>query len=464
MKARLLFAAYHTVLIVLVGIAIAHAQVWNWSQTSATNATVDPSINWAVGMAPSAVGASSRSEMAQIAKWRDDGTGSVVTSGGPTAYTLTSNQGTQGVATALTAGYRVCFSPNVTNGATVTLQVDSTAAKPLRISPGVELVGGEMRQGTPYCATYFTSNSGEYILNGIASQDTSIAVGSYVLTAATAVPSSKYLFSYGQEVSRSTYSALMAAITIQETATITNGSPTISNLSDTTQIPTGNVAVVEGTGIPGGTTITSCTPTTCTMSSNAAGNGSSITVFPYGDGNQSTTFNMPDCRGMSFAGRDNMGGPARGKLTATYAGANPDALGAALGSQSYTLQQANLGAWNFANSGIAINNGTQLYLNGGLVNACDLGVNCTGGSSVAMMYAGTATAGVVGVWSNASISAQGSAAAGGSGTPLPIVQPTLTANCMMRVLAKLEPINSGSDHLAANDDQPVAERVRQRAA
>lgn len=456
MKTRLIFAAYHTALIVLVGVVIAHAQVWNWSQTSATNATVDPSINWAVGMAPSAVGASSRSEMAQIAKWRDDGTGSVVTSGGPTAYTLTSNQGTQGVATALTAGYRICFSPNVTNGATVTLQVDSTSAKPLRISPGVELVGGEMRQGTPYCATYFTSNSGEYILNGIASQDTSIAVGSYVLTAATAVPSSKYLFSYGQAVSRSTYSALMAAITIQETATISSGSPTISNLSDTTQIPTGNVAVVEGTGIPGGTTITSCTSSTCTMSQNAAGNGSSITVFPYGDGDESTTFNLPDCRGMAFAGRDNMGGTARAKLTSTYALANPDALGVTLGGQSFTLLSSNLPTFTSTNSGISATAVTQM--NYALVsatgsNSFDLSNNFTGNGSPAQ------------VQTTVTIASQGTSTFSGTDTPISTVQPTLTTNCMMRVLAmlKAEPCDPWS--LAANDNEmPVADRVRQMAA
>ena len=67
--------------------------------------------------------------------------------------------------TALTVGYRLCFSPAVTNGATVTLAVDGLTAMPLRSSPGVELAGGEMRAGAPYCATYFSSNSGEYILN-----------------------------------------------------------------------------------------------------------------------------------------------------------------------------------------------------------------------------------------------------------------------------------------------------------
>lgn len=35
----------------------------------------------------------------------------------------------------------------------------------------------------------------------------------------------------------------------------------------------------------------------------------------YGSGDGSTTFNLPDCRGRSLAGRDNMGGVAAGRIT-----------------------------------------------------------------------------------------------------------------------------------------------------
>jgi len=165
----------------------AAAQLWDWSQTPANNATVDPSINWAEGMPPSAVNDSARATMAGIAKYRDDHSGLVTLTGGPTAYTATTNQGNQsGGISSLVAGYQLCFAPNVANGATDTLAVDSQAAKPIRSQPATELVGGELRPGTPYCVTYFTSNGGEYILNNdMVPAATSLAVGSTPISGGT---------------------------------------------------------------------------------------------------------------------------------------------------------------------------------------------------------------------------------------------------------------------------------------
>ena len=120
-----------------------------WSQTAAANATADSTINWAEGMAPSAVNDSARATMASVAKWRDDTSGSILTTGTSTAYAVTSSQGI-----ALAAGNVVAFSPHVTNGATVTLNVDGNGIKPPRSAPGAELVAGFIIQGTPYVAVF----------------------------------------------------------------------------------------------------------------------------------------------------------------------------------------------------------------------------------------------------------------------------------------------------------------------
>lgn len=53
------------------------------------------------------------------------------------------------------------------------------------------------------------------------------------------------------------------------------------------------------------------------------------TVFGVGDG--STTFNVPDMRGRVAAGKDNMGGVAASRLTATGTG-NPGVDGSVLGA------------------------------------------------------------------------------------------------------------------------------------
>lgn len=57
----------------------------------------------------------------------------------------------------------------------------------------------------------------------------------------------------------------------------------------------------------------------------------------YGAGDGSTTFNVPDIRGRVIAGRDDMGGSAASRLTATYFGGVATIRGAVGGSESHTL-------------------------------------------------------------------------------------------------------------------------------
>ncbi len=59
----------------------------------------------------------------------------------------------------------------------------------------------------------------------------------------------------------------------------------------------------------------------------------------YGAGDGSTTFNLPDLRGRSIFGLDNMGGSAAGRLTGADSGniATPTTLGSAGGEENHTL-------------------------------------------------------------------------------------------------------------------------------
>jgi hypothetical protein len=144
---------------------MAQTGVVSWSQTAATNGSVDATINFAEGQAPSSVNDSARAVMAAIAKYRDDQSGSVTTGGTTTAYTATSNTGF----VALTAGYEIAFNVNATNTGTSTIAIDGLAAKPLRSAAGVEITSGMLGIGQVHRATYFTSNSGEWILHSIRS-------------------------------------------------------------------------------------------------------------------------------------------------------------------------------------------------------------------------------------------------------------------------------------------------------
>jgi microcystin-dependent protein len=62
----------------------------------------------------------------------------------------------------------------------------------------------------------------------------------------------------------------------------------------------------------------------------------------YGVGDNSTTFNIPDLRGRTVAGEDDMGGTAANRLTSGGSGINGIALGATGGSQTHTLSSAEM--------------------------------------------------------------------------------------------------------------------------
>jgi microcystin-dependent protein len=55
--------------------------------------------------------------------------------------------------------------------------------------------------------------------------------------------------------------------------------------------------------------------------------------YPYGTGNGSTTFGIPDCRGRALIGKDDMGGSTAGRVTAGISGITGTTLGNAGGSQ-----------------------------------------------------------------------------------------------------------------------------------
>ena len=106
--------------------------------------------------------------------------------------------------------------------------------------------------------------------------DTIIPAGMIMPTAGSVEPSG-WLYCYGQNLSRSTYARLFAAV---------------------------------------GTT--------------------------YGAGDGSTTFGMPDLRGRTIAGKDNMGGTTASRLTAAGSGITGTTLGANGGTETHTLSEAQM--------------------------------------------------------------------------------------------------------------------------
>lgn len=130
--------------------------IYSWSQTAATNATADSTINWAEGQGPSTVNDSARALMAILSKWRDDISGVqpsnvVQTSGGTAnAQTLATNTSIA----ALTNGWTLTFKAGNSNTSSCTLAVDGLTAKHIQMISGSNLNGGELRAGSVYTVTY----------------------------------------------------------------------------------------------------------------------------------------------------------------------------------------------------------------------------------------------------------------------------------------------------------------------
>jgi microcystin-dependent protein len=180
---------------------------WKWSRTACSNANADSTINWAEGMAPSAVNDSARAMMARIAEWRDDVSGTITTAGTSTAYTVASNQGFDNFPDM--NGAMLAFVPHTTSGATVTLNVDGLGAKPLRSAPNAELPSGVLVQGTPYVVTYNNSD-GAFYLQGFTVNPYVVPIGAFLDYAGTTAPNSAFVLPAGQAISRTTYSVLFA--------------------------------------------------------------------------------------------------------------------------------------------------------------------------------------------------------------------------------------------------------------
>jgi microcystin-dependent protein len=101
-------------------------------------------------------------------------------------------------------------------------------------------------------------------------------------------------------------------------------------------------AVIEGSGIPAGTTVTAIAATTLTLSTTATTGtfpNTPLRIFPHGAGNGTTTFTLPDFRGRAVVGRGDQGSTGNAGLITTAGGAGLDGtlLGRSGGVQGVTL-------------------------------------------------------------------------------------------------------------------------------
>lgn len=170
-----------------------------------------------------------------------------------------------------------------------------------------------------------------------------VPVGAYIDYAGVTAPNG-FLPCDGSAVSRTTYVDLLTATTIAMTGNTTNLSTSVTGLSSTDNMRVG--MAVEGTGIQAGTTVTvinSSTAITLSLAANASGSPT-LSFYLYGNGNGSTTFNVP-----GFNRRTAVGSAASGAASATL----NNTVGSIGGAETVTLTSAQIPAHTHPLSGLA---------------------------------------------------------------------------------------------------------------
>lgn len=258
------------------------------------------------------------------------------------------------------------------------------------------------------------------------------AVGKPDFSFAAAVPA-LHVRGDGSALTRTSYPAYLAKVTRAQNGTRTSGNATIASVADTSGFGVG--MPVESTGVNAGCTIASFVAnTSITLNSSAcvtSSGTSTVTVFltGYGSGGSSSTVGVPNCSGAVLAGRET----TASRLTSSYFGGNSTSMAVFSGSESVTMALANIYQHYHA-----------VYLNDpGHTHSYQAAVN-TGLSGpislhdrfpVQSLTTGSNTTGITvrdtgGGGGNADRTATTGST---SPTPMRTVQPTLIADCVVRV-------------------------------
>jgi hypothetical protein len=300
-----------------------------------------------------------------------------------------------------------------------------------------------------------------------------IPAGTETAYAGVELPAGGWLWEDGLAYSRpianggsvDTYKNLWNAIVKSGVTCTTHvGSPLLTVVSADVRFKGLLGARIEGAGIPTSTFITSITSNTINISNPATANASGVALlmFPWSNGDQVTTFNVPNRLEVSLHGRGDMNGAADpGLLTLAVMGGalGPTSLGATFGSQTTSIAQGNLPGYTLgtvtisntlsidsssltvAKGSLAVANatfgGTDVLGNtGGVISSGNKFLTTSGGSpggAQTMTVSGSPSLSGSAVL-NGTVSLGGQTiSSGGSNTPLPVLNPGAITNYIIKI-------------------------------
>jgi hypothetical protein len=246
------------------------------------------------------------------------------------------------VITALTDGMTLHFKALTSNTGASTFSPSGLAAKAIVGLAHAALQGGEIF-ATGTCTVAYSLTLDKWVLiscSGGATQVAAATQSQHALSLgqantlyaglgavpgqmewfATMAPPATFLASNGSAVSRATYTNLFNAITAQTTGSVTNGSNSITGVTSPAPASMWVGMPISGPGIPAGATVSAVGASTITLSANATATNAAaaLVIAPHGVGDGSTTFNVPDGRGVDFRGWDNGRGMDAGRVFGSY--------------------------------------------------------------------------------------------------------------------------------------------------
>lgn len=252
--------------------------------------------------------------------------------------------------------FTVFFKATNNNTGATTVAIDGLAAKTIKKYNVLDLVANDIKAGMTFGITYDATDDVCKLITVPGNTPDGQEIGSMKYWPAKAAPAG-WFFCYGQALSRSTYSILFNVLVPNlGNFTVTIASPGVFTLNGhgltegdpvffttTGSLPTGlspnTIYYVISAGLTANDFRVSTTRGGSAVNTSGSQSGAhSLFHCPYGLGDGSTTFNLPDTRARVPISPDNLGGTNASRITDV----NGRGLGGAAGAETVNISHTHV--------------------------------------------------------------------------------------------------------------------------